>query len=959
MSFRGIRPLAVGLIGLLGVFGAPVRAAKVALVADGELAAPAQHGLAKLVQALDAKGVSVVRGGVTAADADFVVLAGVGSDAGWAERTLRATGVTLPRKPEALVIHRTKIEGKPGLVLSGADDRGVMYAALEVADRVTWNRDERNPFALVREAAESPYVSERAVSIYTMQRAYFEQRLYDEEYWKRYFDLLARSRINCFVVIFGYENGGFMAPLYPYFFNVEGFPDVELVGLTPARQRRNVAAFRRMMEIAHERGVDFVPAPWDHIYRGGVQGGGIAGASAKAGQRTPGLVWGVTTENVAAYNKAAIRRFLEVFPEIDGIQFRMHAESGLRNEEMAAFWHEVFTMIKRVRPELRVDLRAKQLPDAIILDAVDLGLRVRIATKYWMEQQGLPFHPTHINRQNQHDRRHGYADLLRYPQRYKVHWRMWSGGTTRLLLWADPEYVRRFASSAKVYGGDSFEVNEMLATKMLGEPHDEKPLPIHTSRYRYYRYEFERYWHYFQVWGRVGYNPAVPAETWEWEFRRRFGEQAGTPLMQGLHLASRVLPRIVASSYRYQLFPTTRGWAGMMRIGDLPEYSSEQGSDIQQFMNLSDAARSIIRGTETAMRRPEANSDWFATISRQILKQVAVAESAAGEAPGREFLTTVTDLKILAHLAAYHAERLHAGLQYNLYRQTGDVFALDEAIRRERRAIGAWERIVEAAADVYSPRLAFGVHRVGFPRHWKEELMKLREGLKGLTAERRQARRPWSGGAAPAIAHVPIRRLVPGERLVIRATVASNTPLREVRALVKRGDGEYRPVPLRMVEEGLYRGEADGAEEEASIAYLIEAVDDGGTRATYPPRGKQAPVRVEVTSDSRPPVVEVEAPAEAKPGRGVTVGARAEDASGVRWVRLRYRHLTQMEDYRTLEMVHDAGRGMWVTEIPGEFVVPEWDLICFVEAMDKKGNGGMYPDLDRETPYRIVKLDRR
>jgi len=34
-------------------------------------------------------------------------------------------------------------------------------------------------------------------------------------------------------------------------------------------------------------------------------------------------------------------------------------------------------------------------------------------------------------------------------------------------------------------------------------------------------------------------------------------------------------------------------------------------------------------------------------------------------------------------------------------------------------------------------------------------------------------------------------------------------------------------------------------------------------------------------------------------------------------------------------------------------------LICFVEAMDKKGNGGMYPDLNRETPYRIVRLDRR
>ena len=54
-----------------------------------------------------------------------------------------------------------------------------------------------------------------------------------------------------------------------------------------------------MIRIAHERGIDVTAGIWDHIYRGGVQGGGIPGASAKAGKRVPGLVWGVTAENLA------------------------------------------------------------------------------------------------------------------------------------------------------------------------------------------------------------------------------------------------------------------------------------------------------------------------------------------------------------------------------------------------------------------------------------------------------------------------------------------------------------------------------------------------------------------------------------------------------------------------------------------------------------------------------------
>jgi hypothetical protein len=73
--------------------------------------------------------------------------------------------------------------------------------------------------------------------------------LYDEKYWQSYFDLLAHSRINSFVVVFGYENGGFMVPPYPYFFEVVGFPGVRVVGTTAGQQQRNTAAFRRMIPL--------------------------------------------------------------------------------------------------------------------------------------------------------------------------------------------------------------------------------------------------------------------------------------------------------------------------------------------------------------------------------------------------------------------------------------------------------------------------------------------------------------------------------------------------------------------------------------------------------------------------------------------------------------------------------------------------------------------------------------
>ena len=38
---------------------------------------------------------------------------------------------------------------------------------------------------------------------------------------------------------------------------------------------------------------------------------------------------------------------------------------------------------------------------------------------------------------------------------------------------------------------------------------DAVPFALMPAKYRYYDYEFERYWHFFQVWGRLGYNPAT------------------------------------------------------------------------------------------------------------------------------------------------------------------------------------------------------------------------------------------------------------------------------------------------------------------------------------------------------------------------------------------------------------------------------------------------------------------
>jgi len=94
------------------------------------------------------------------------------------------------------------------------------------------------------------------------------------------------------------------------------------------------------------------------------------------------------------------------------------------------------------------------------------------------------------------------------------------------------------------------------------------------------------------------------------------------------------------------------------------------------------------------------------------------------------------------------------------------------------------------------------------------------------------------------------------------------------------------------------------------------------------------------------------------PLQPVRIVANVTDPSGVASVRLRYRHVTQFEDYETLEMQPMGEPGQYAATVPGDFFVPQWDFMYFIEAINKAGNGVMWPDLSKEMPYVIVKLDR-
>jgi hypothetical protein len=110
--------------------------------------------------------------------------------------------------------------------------------------------------------------------------------------------------------------------------------------------------------------------------------------------------------------------------------------------------------------------------------------------------------------------------------------------------------------------------------------------------------------------------------------------------------------------------------------------------------------------------------------------------------------------------------------------------------------------------------------------------------------------------------------------------------------------------------------------------------------------------------DGAPPQVVHQPVTEAPADKPLTITAEVRDPAGVKWVRLRYRSLNQHQDYRTLAMLPTGEKDQYRAVIPAEDIAPTWDLMYFIEVMDKRGNGKIHPDLNKETPYVVVKLHR-
>jgi hypothetical protein len=178
--------------GLSGATGRPV--AIVLDPADPVAAAPASRWAAgELAGAMDARGVQarIVDRVAQAGAGDLCIVAS-------GNREGRAASVA-----EALAIGPAKVGGRDVLLAAGQDSRGLVYALLELADRVRNSADPAAALAIPAIIAERPANVVRSVTRLFTSDVEDKPWYNDREMWPPYLTMLAAQRFNRFNLSFG------------------------------------------------------------------------------------------------------------------------------------------------------------------------------------------------------------------------------------------------------------------------------------------------------------------------------------------------------------------------------------------------------------------------------------------------------------------------------------------------------------------------------------------------------------------------------------------------------------------------------------------------------------------------------------------------------------------------------------------------------------------------------------
>jgi dienelactone hydrolase len=626
--------------------------------------------------------------------------------------------------------------------IEGADANGALYGELELAERVRLHGVEalNGPAVTGR-----PFLRDRGWNMFlTLPWDYVQNDTdYDpralvdparwwfanDGFWTTLLDQMAAARMNWLDIHGAWDISVTDAPnLYAYFIQSDRFPKV---GVAPEIKAANLRQLNKVIAMAHARGIR------------------VSLMAYEARFHTPHAPdpYPENEKDLYDYTREMVEKMIRRAPGLDAIGFRI-GESG----HGEAFFNSYIEAVKASGRDIPLVTRSWLARKSLVVPLARASKDFTVEIKYNGEQWGSPYMLMGGRMAGWYS--YSFEDYLSDSQTpdaarlwpgnktaagetwpaepYKLVWQVRANGTHRIFPIYNPRAVRQAVKSMPLGAASGFVV-EGLETYYPQSPRyyaaDPKDL--------FCEWTHQRDWMFIDLWGRLGYDPDTPDETFDALVAEKLGP-AGKELVPAWTAASRIIHLAFSA---FSLGPDHRNHAIELEWGgDTAGYIAGDPFDSHVFKSVREAlADPATGGLDGRLTPPQ-------TAARLLAEADAASQAAriplesAPPAERKRLQELITVCGQAAHLGRYYAERNMAAYRA-AQAEAGDAAAAGQATMHMKNAAGEWAAI--AACPFYKPFTEHLRMRTN-TFHWSQELPKIE-----AEAARLAAKAPASPDPAP------------------------------------------------------------------------------------------------------------------------------------------------------------------------------------------------------------------
>lgn len=587
---------------------------------------------------------------------------------------------------------------KGQLRITAVSSTGAMYGVLDVAEQLqmgkTWQTltpRKANPHFTVRALKVnlpwSSYRSGAAMAIHT-------EVCRDLTYWQRLLDQMAENRFN---VLSLWNIHPFSFMVKPTNFpKANNFSDQEM-----ADWKR---FWTRLFRMARARGIE------PHIVNWNIA---VSPEFAKA--------YGVNERNdtsaiVKRYTREVVTQVINEYPDLAGIgitladwmsNFQKEGVTlpGMTPKDRENWLEEtIIAGMKAANRPVKLIHRSVLSADPAemrrVINNAKLPDTTLVEIKFnWSHGHSTPtLALTHDSHSGQRD--DGYWNPM--PSNYRIQW-MIRNEDFFILRWGQPDFIRQhIAQNTAPYVNGYFVGSEGYIPA--------KDYSHIDNAHRTWTYAFEKQWLFYQLWGRLLYDPTTPNAVFETSFARRYGLKSGKSLLEATTAASQMPLRLASfygSTWDYTLysegflapFSASKGFqdnvSSFISIDELIDHQTLDPT----YLSINEYVKQVLEKTPISTDKvtPLALAQQLETDSKRVLSRVETLKSTASPTLTCE----LADLEAWAYLSRYFADKLRAGVALATYRQNQDKTHQEQAISHLKACVNHWQKLSTITASHY------------------------------------------------------------------------------------------------------------------------------------------------------------------------------------------------------------------------------------------------------------------